>query len=148
VARALLTLPATRTKASSIIGFLRLDNQNEMYEFEDSLNSELFIKTIDNFIEQRVCYKSVCKTVICLDNYSVHKARIVQEKQKEWEAKNVFLYYLAPYCSELNPIEILWRFLKHKWLAPKDYKDKDTLQEAVTNILQKFGEEYKINFKL
>lgn len=35
---------------------------------------------------------------------------------------------------------------KHKWLVPKDYKDKDALQEVVTNILQKFGEGYKINF--
>lgn len=85
------------------IGFLRLDNQNEMYEFVSSLNIGLFIKTIDNFIAQRVCYKPLCKTVICLD-YSIHKTRIVQEKQKEWEAKNIFLYYLTLYFSEINHI--------------------------------------------
>jgi len=60
----------------------------------------------------------------------------------------VFIHYLKPYCSELNCTEIVWRFIKHKWLNVCDYFSKETLQKVIDNILSKFGKEYSIKFNL
>lgn len=109
------------------------------------MSSDLWIELVDDFISKNT--KSILKTVIAVDNASFHTSKLVKEKVKEWEKNNVFLHYLKPYCSELNPIEIVWRFIKHKWLSYRDYLSKNTLNEAIDTILAGFGKEYCINFK-
>ena len=48
--------------------------------------------------------------------------------------------------ASLNIIEILWRFIKYKWLEVNDYDSYSKLVEAVENIITNFGLEYTINF--
>lgn len=143
----ILTLPAKRTKVSNILGFIRRNNESEFYEFEGNIDSELWIKSVENFIDIRNQINPNTKKVIVIDCSSVHKAKIVKEKFEEWEKKNIFIHYLKPYCSELNPIETVWRFLKHKWIAVSDYISKEKLAEKVLNILENFGKEYNIQFQ-
>ena len=54
--------------------------------------------------------------------------------------------YIKGLTKELNIIEILWRFIKYKWLETKDYESYSTLVETVENILINFGTKYTINF--
>ena len=51
-----------------------------------------------------------------------------------------------PYCSELNHIEILWRFIKNEWLCIQDYESEEKLKKAVEGIIKEFDSKYTINF--
>lgn len=63
------------------------------------------------------------KTVIILDNASVHRNRKIKEQRKIWKDRGLFLFYL-PYSPELNSSETLWRILKGKWIRPVKYNTK------------------------
>ena len=54
--------------------------------------------------------------------------------------------WLPPYCPHLNKVETLWRMVKYRWLAPRDYASFETLCKGVENILSKVGQEYRISF--
>jgi transposase len=45
------------------------------------------------------------------------------------------VHYLPPSCPELNPIEILWRKIKHDWLPLSCYTCYANLKTAVLEIL-------------
>lgn len=46
------------------------------------------------------------KTVVVLDNASVHRNRKIKGMRKIWEDRGLFLFYLPPYSPELNPAEL------------------------------------------
>lgn len=146
-----LCLPAEKVKCSSVLGFVKRNNESQFYTSESNMCSELWIKIVDNFVEEltakNALLETILRNVIVIDNASFHKSKIVQDKIAFWEKNHVFIHYLKPYCSELNPIEIVWRFMKHKWLSFRDYLSKNTLNEAIDNILNNFGKAYSINFK-
>jgi len=138
-----IALAAQRGKVSTVLGFIRTNNESQFYDFQANLCSHLWIKIVDDFVEKQ----PPIKTVILIDNASTHKAIITQNKIIEWESKNVFIHYLKAYCCELNPIEIVWRFIKHKWLSVADYLSANTLKRALEKILNAFGKNYKIDFQ-
>jgi len=39
-----------------------------------------------------------------------------QAKIDKCRQKGLTLFYLPPYSSELNPIEMLWKFIKYYWV--------------------------------
>ena len=43
-------------------------------------------------------------------------------------------------------IEILWRFIKYEWIKLDAYKSWTHLVNYVENVLQNFGDKYKIIF--
>ena len=88
------------------------------------------------------------KTVVVLDNASVHRNRKIKELRKIWEDRGLFLFYLPPYSPELNPAEILWRVLKCKWLRPVDYTTTDSLFYATNSALAAVGNILKVNYSL
>lgn len=88
------------------------------------------------------------KTVVVLDNASVHRNRKIKELRKIWEDRGLFLFYLPPYSPELNPAEILWRMLKCKWLRPVDYKTTDSLFYATNSALAAVGGLLNVNYSL
>ncbi len=60
--------------------------------------------------------------------------------------KRINNFFLPTYSPHLNKIEILWRFIKYKWLEIEAYESYSSLVKAVENILINFGSEYTINF--
>jgi transposase len=52
------------------------------------------------------------KTVVVIDNASVHTSALFKQNIEKWEKRGLFLKYLPTYSPELNLIEILWRFIK------------------------------------
>ena len=71
-------------------------------------------------IERKIkCEKRIC---LILDNYSVHKSAFIK---KIAEILNITLIYLPHYSPHLNPIEQLWRKMKHiirnKYLYSEQY---------------------------
>jgi transposase len=105
------------------------------------MNGDLIIAFIDDFaktITQR--------TVIILDNATIHHSDAFKDKIDEWEQMDLYIFFLPTYSPHLNLIETLWRKIKYEWLKPQDYLDFDTLTNAIENIVLEVGKKFKINF--
>ena len=93
----------------------------------------------------RFSFKVEKKTVVVLDNASVHRNRKIKEMRKIWEDRGLFLFYLPPYSPELNPAETLWRILKGKWIRPADYNTKDSNFYCTNRALASVGKNLFVN---
>lgn len=69
--------------------------------------------------------------VLVLDNGSIHKSKAVQAKLNDWQAQGLYLFFLAPYCSEMNPIELEWQHLKRDELAGQMFESEAELAGEV-----------------
>jgi transposase len=57
----------------------------------------------------------------------------------------VTLKFLPPYSPELNRIEVMWRLMKHRWLALQR-RSKEELEQAVDHVFANFGGKFKMEF--
>lgn len=108
---------------------------------QESINADRIVDYLDRF-----SFNVTKKTVIVLDNASVHRNRKVKELRKIWEKRGLFLFYLPPYSPELNPAEILWRILKGKWIRPIDYETTDSLFYCTNRALASVGTNLFVNY--
>jgi transposase len=92
------------------------------------------------------CETIVKKTVVLMDNASIHTSDEFEDRLPEWEEKGLIIKYLPAYSPELNLIEILWRRIKYDWLPFSAYQCLNALREALAAILRAFGSEYQITF--
>ncbi|MDR0969873.1 MAG: transposase [Lentimicrobiaceae bacterium] len=53
---------------------------------------------------------------------------------------------MPPYSPELNKIEILWRFIKYKWLTFDAFTNFQNLKEHLDEVLNNIGGKYVIKF--
>lgn len=132
-----------RGKNLSVFSLLSTNNELVSYPTEQRTNAQFIIQCLDDFV------KKIDKpTVLIMDNAPIHKAKIMMAKRKEWEEKDLFIFFLPKYCPHLNRIEILWRKMKYEWLRPKDYKSWRTFTNAIKHILASFGtDNFNICFK-
>ncbi len=77
--------------------------------FEKNINSEMIISFIDKFSE-----KIEKKTVLLMDQATIHTSDKIMEKIEEWKEKNLEIFWLPAYSPKLNLIEILWKFIKYE----------------------------------
>ena len=128
----------------NIFGLLNLRGDLTSYQTAGYVNSQTVIGWLDDFaagVKQ--------PTVIVLDNAAWHRSKLVEDKMAEWQAKGVYLFSLPPYCPLMNLIETLWRKIKHEWLRPKDFENKEALHMRINHILEKYGgSEFSINFSI
>lgn len=121
---------------------MRLDNHLTIYHSEQSLTGEFIVKSLSDFIN-----KGHSKpVVIVLDNGPIHRCQAVYDQQAGWEEQDVYLFFLPTYSPHLNPIEILWRFIKYRWLQKIHYSSWSRLTKAIFAIIRSFGQEYRIKF--
>jgi transposase len=138
-----VSLPASHSKRLNITGFLNRQQELVPFVFEGSCTAAVVKGCFDSFCAQ---LDSTVPTIVVLDNAPVHTAKLFQEKIPDWQAKNVFPYFLPSYSPELNLIEILWRKIKYSWLPRQAYESFQSLSNVVTQILQQFGDKYQISF--
>jgi transposase len=135
------TIRSSKTKVTNLFGLMSQRGQLQVYASLENIDSIFIIECINDFI------KSIQKpTVLVMDNAPWHKAKRVLDKQKHWQEKGLFLFFLPPYSPHLNLIETLWRKIKYEWLRSKDYESAKTLRNAIFNIIRKFDDEFSINF--
>jgi len=138
-----IEIPTAKSKRLNVLGMMSLDMDFKSMIYEGSIDSEIVINTIDNFIK----YKRITqRMVIVLDNGPMHHSEEFKEKQIEWGLKGVELKFLPPYCPELNKIEILWRFIKYHWLPFSAYENFGKLTDNLCEVLKGVGSKYQINF--
>lgn len=97
------------------------------------------------FFDQIAAQPHDMPRIVALDNASIHKGRIIEEKRKQWEAEGLYLYYLPPYSPELNKIEIFWKQAKYYWRHFVSMNGNELLAE-INSLMEGFGKEFRINF--
>lgn len=118
------------------------DLRLKVYQNEKSINGEFFIKAVEDYIG-----KIDKPTVLVLDNSPIHRCKAVYYLLDQWQHQNLYVFFLPKYSPHLNPIEILWKRMKYKWLNKKHYYSFRTLKKQIKNIITHFGVEYTIDFK-
>lgn len=78
--------------------------------------------------------------VVVQDNSPIHTSTQVRQKRPEWEAQGLYLFFLSPYCSEMNPIESEWHQLKTHELAGQMFDDELDLAYAVIDGVEARGQ--------
>lgn len=78
--------------------------------------------------------------VIVLDNGSIHTSKAVKAKIEDWEARGLFLFFLPPYCSEMNPIELEWQHLKRDEIRGQMFESEAELAYHVLEGIEARGE--------
>lgn len=86
------------------------------------------------------------KTIVVLDNAPIHRNKLFCAKIKQWQEQDLFIFFLPHYSPELNKIEILWRFIKYKWLTFDAFFNFQNLKERLNLVLENIGSKYIINF--
>lgn len=127
----------TLTRHGSRISILGLWEPGEGFEYalcQGGFKSESYIEVIDWVADkaEATLAETGRITVIVQDNGSLHKSGVVKEQWQRWEEQGVFMFFLPPYCSEMNPIENEWRQLKAHEIAGQMFENEYDL--AVTVI--------------
>ena len=136
-----ILVPSSKSQRINVLGFLRSDNQLESVTLNCSVDTDAVISAID------ALFPTVEKeTWFVMDNAPIHKSNKFKEKFEEWRKKKIFVIFLPPYSPELNPIEILWKFIKYHWLTFSAYECFKNLTAELNTILAGYGQKYKITF--
>lgn len=70
-------------------------------------------------------------TVVVQDNGSLHTSQLARQQWSRWQEQGLFIFFLPPYCSELNPIETQWHQLKTHEIAGQMFDNEYDLAIAV-----------------
>ena len=135
------TIPSSRSPRLNVLGIMNRFNHLESYISTQTINSDVVIACINTFFPQ-----VEKRTVIVVDQASIHTSDMVQSQLDEWRERNIKIFVLPRYSPQLNLIEILWRFMKYQWMEIDSYKDWRSLVDSVETMLREFGNKYVINF--
>ncbi len=131
-------------KRLNVFGLMKLDSTVKTFQNQSNLDGNFIAQSIDTFAQE----KHEKPVVIVWDNGPIHHCKVVKERQPYWKQHaQVFLFFLPKYSPHLNPIEILWRFIKYKWLKKHHYDTWNKLLKAINHILKHCGSLFTINFK-
>ena len=78
--------------------------------------------------------------VVVLDNYSVHKSKLVQEQMAALQEADIHLVYPSSYSPELSEMEPIWKALKYHEMQRRSYGDLAVLLKAVREALATKGQ--------
>lgn len=145
-------LPAIRggnNSSFTVLGLLNIKDQTfDGHLYNGAVNEDCVIKFFDDLSLKMESHflATKKKTIVILDNATIHTSNAVKEKTKLWRARGLFLQFIPAYSPELNLIEILWKQMKHYWLKIEHYSSAEVLKNAIIDILNQYGEKYVINF--
>tara|TARA_B100001079_G_C16320599_1_gene474473 strand:- start:8 stop:586 length:579 start_codon:yes stop_codon:yes gene_type:complete len=136
-----IEIKSSLSKRINVLGFLSKNKDFKCITLEGSVNSDCIISAIDAlFVDVKK------ETWLVLDNAPVHRSKYFKLKIDEWKRNNVYILFLPPYSPELNPIEILWRFIKYQWMPFSAYSSFDSLNSTLNHILANIGAKYNVTF--
>jgi transposase len=136
-----IEIPSSKSNRLNVLGFINHACHFECHVFEGSINTEVVVACFDDFAK-----KLSKRTVVLIDNASIHTSNLFKDNIDKWEKENLIIYNIPPYSPELNKIEILWRKIKYEWLDFSAYESFKSLKNALNNILANIGQKYHINF--
>lgn len=102
-----------------------------VFQIAQKRNSEAFISFLDYLVAQ---HSGARPLVLVLDNGSIHHSLASQAAFAVLEDYLIPMF-LPKYCSQLNPIERFWKYLKATACANKLFADMEALVLSVKNVL-------------
>jgi len=136
-----IEVPSSKSNRLNVLGFINRSCDFESFVFEGNITSEIVVACFDQFAQ-----KITKRTVVIIDNASMHTCDNFRKNIKKWEKKGLFIQNIPAYSPELNKIEILWRKIKYEWLDFSAYESFKALKNALYDILANVGQDYHINF--
>lgn len=136
-----ITLQSSQSKRLNILGLINRKNEFVYEIYSEKTKSDTIVKFLDKF--SKTLNK---KTVVVMDQASVHTSNALLNKLEEWQERNLEIFWLPTYSPKLNLIEIVWKFLKYEWIEIEAYEDWKSLVRYVKKVLARIGSEYVINF--
>jgi hypothetical protein len=126
-------------KRISILGLWQRGQSFEYGLTQGGFNSQRYIELMDMVADTAAKTYAETRqvTVIVQDNGSLHKSKLVQAQWKRWEEQGLIMFFLAPYCSEMNPIEGEWHQLKAHEMAGQMFDNAYDLAMAVEDSVEK-----------
>lgn len=70
-------------------------------------------------------------TVVVQDNGSLHKSKLVRQQWQRWQQLGLYIFFLPPYCSQMNHIETQWHQLKSHEIAGQMFDNEYDLAIVV-----------------
>jgi putative transposase len=122
--------------ASRRISILGLWEEGKGFEYalvEGGFKSDSYIEVM-NWVAQkasRTLAETGKITVVVQDNGSIHKSKITQAQWAVWTEQGLIMFFLPPYCSEMNLIEGEWHQLKAHEMAGRMFSSSQELTIAV-----------------
>lgn len=110
-----------RKQKYCVLGALSTDTF--VYEFAETLNSDVFAPFVQSLIDQFE------KVVIVIDHAQYHTSYQMQDFYKD-NTKCLHVEYFPSYSPELDPTEQVWRAVK-KWLSVRFWHNKDELKNQL-----------------
>lgn len=133
-------IDAPRGKRLNVMAALLSSGAVEYVHYWCSSTAQLFLGFVADLA------KKVSKPlVIVLDNASIHRAGAIQGALELLKKQGVKFAFLSPYSPELNRIEVMWRMMKHRWLAVKR-RTEEELERAVEHVFEHFGGQFRMEF--
>jgi transposase len=139
-----MTIPTERSKRRNVFGLMSLSGDLWTYSPKKKMDSAFIIASINDFVQKRPLNG---RTIIVLDNATIHQSELFKAQIPLWEENDVFIFHLPTYSPHLNPIEIFWRKCKYEWLLPQHFESFQTVNERLDYIFEHFGSEFKIQWK-
>ena len=137
-----LEVPSARSKRQNVLAFLgQLPGQFQSFVFEGAINAHTVAHCFEVF--SRLIEK---ETWVVVDNAPTHASEEFEEELAAWAKRGLHVYFLPPYCPELNLIELLWRRIKYEWLPLSAYESYQSLCQALDEVLSQVGSKYQITF--
>jgi len=137
-----IEIPSQRSKRLNILGFLHYNGACHPYAVEGKVSSSIVVACFDNF-----CKTLKRDSVVVLDNASIHSSKEFVSHIPKWQEQGLYIYWLPPYCPELNLIEMLWRMVKYHWLPLKAYDSFKSLIDNLADVFKGIGKRYFLHFK-
>lgn len=108
-----------------------------------SFKSDSYIEVLDEQARQaqQVLEKEGRIRVIVQDNGPIHTSKVTRQKWKQWQEQGLYVFFIAKYCSETNPIETEWRQLKEHELVGQMFEDELDLAYAVIDGVENRAQE-------
>ena len=100
--------------------------------------SEEFVK----FLNRTFSEVSGLKVVV-VDNYSIHRSKVVKDARRRLRRQGIVLYYLPPYIPELNDIEGVFGAFKHHDMPERSYKSLHELGESIDSAFVRADQRLK-----
>jgi hypothetical protein len=120
----------------SRISVLGLWQPNRSFEYalaQGGFDSRSYIQVMD-WVAQRAAQTLATTgrlTVVVQDNGSLHTSQLVRAQWSKWQQQGLLIFFLAPYCSSMNPIEGQWHQLKNHELAGRIFDNEYDLSIAI-----------------
>lgn len=120
-------VPDVRFKRTSVISTVRLNGDNVPFMFKGTLDGDLFIGYIDNFLAPTLKKSDI----LVLDNCSAHKKHDLDSVYEQ----GAEVWFLPRYSPDLNPCENAWSKAKSTLRREKARNEQD-LEKAMGVALE------------